>query len=129
MTRTAAVALTGAFLAVLLPSAVFDIAYGRAMQQTDVRQLVHCPLALRTLRYTAMRAAKPLNGDKVAVELQDPGHDADFLLGFSTEIAPTQIKAIFGKLRRRENLNTHKAIAYPSAFGDTSLASRAFLKT
>jgi hypothetical protein len=76
-----------------------------------------------------MPAVKPLNNEKVTVQLQDPGQDADFsLIGFSTEIVPAQIN-VFARLRYRENLNMSKLIACPSAFLGTSLPSRAFLKT
>lgn len=104
--RTVALVLTGALLLLLGPSIAFDLAYGRAMQQKDARQLLredlqnfigNGPAKIGILRvplyfYTVMPAAKPLNNEKVTVQLQDPGQDADFfLIGFSSEIAPALI--------------------------------------
>jgi hypothetical protein len=41
-----------------------------------------------------MPAAKPLNSERVAVQLQDPGRDADFfLVGFPSQITPAQADA------------------------------------
>ena len=41
-----------------------------------------------------MPAARPLKSEKVAVELQEPGQNADFfLVGFPIQIAPAQISA------------------------------------
>ena len=104
--RTVALVLTGALLLLLGPSIAFDLAYGQAMQQKDARQLLredlqnfigNGPAKIGILRvplyfYTVMPAAKPLNNEKVTVQLQDPGQDADFfLIGFSSEIAPALI--------------------------------------
>jgi hypothetical protein len=104
--RTLAVVLSGALLLVLVLSIIFDLAYDRAMQQTDARQLLredlqnligNGPAKIGILRFgpyfcTVMPAAKPLNNEKVTVQLQDPGQDADFfLIGFAREIAPAVI--------------------------------------
>jgi hypothetical protein len=101
--------LTGAILFVLGPSVVFDIAYVRAMQQKDARQVLREDLekAIGDARatvgvwhygpyfYTAMPATKPLSSQKITVQLQDsPGQNADFfLVGFPREIEPAQIRA------------------------------------
>jgi hypothetical protein len=104
-----AVVLTGALLIIVGLSVVFDVAYGRAMQQKDARQAVRedlqkligeAPAKIGVFRfgpyfYTVMPAAKPLNSKKVAVQLQDPGEDADFfLIGFPGQIGDAQINAI-----------------------------------
>ena len=103
-----AVVLTGALLLAFVPSLVFDIAYGRAMQEKDARQIVRedlkqsigeTPATIAVWKYgpyfyTAMPAAKPLNSKKVVVQLQDAGQNADFFLaGFPTQIDPAQINA------------------------------------
>jgi len=103
-----AVVLTGALLLVFVSSILFDIAYGRAMQQKDARQILREDLQkfigeapatigilhLATYFYTAMPAAQSLNSERVAVRVQDAGQNADFLLvGFPTEIDPAQISA------------------------------------
>jgi Dolichyl-phosphate-mannose-protein mannosyltransferase len=101
--RIMAFTLSGALLLVLLLSTIFDLAYDRAMQQTDARQLVRNDLqnfignrpakigisSFGPYFCTVMPAAKPLNSEKVIVKLQDPAQDADFfLIGFSREIVP-----------------------------------------
>jgi hypothetical protein len=106
--RAMAVVLTGALLIVFVPSIFFDIAYGRAMQQKDARQVLQedlqnfigeAPATIGILRlatyfYTVMPAAQQLNSEKVAVRLQEAGQNADFLLvGFPTEIDPAEINA------------------------------------
>ncbi|HET6886325.1 MAG TPA: glycosyltransferase family 39 protein [Candidatus Udaeobacter sp.] len=107
--RTAAVVLSGALLLIFVPSLVFDLAYDRAMQQKDAREVLRqdlqnfigeVPTRVGILHYgpyfyTAMPAAKPLTSDKVVVQLQDAGEDADYLLvGLTTQIDPAQINAI-----------------------------------
>jgi hypothetical protein len=106
--RTTTVVLSGALLLVIVPSIIFDLAYDRAMQRKDARQVLRrdlqnfigdAPARIGVLHYgpyfyTAMPAAKPLTSDKVVVQLQDPGEDADFfLVGFSTQIGPPLINA------------------------------------
>jgi len=103
-----AVVLTGALLLVFVPSILFDIAYSRAMQQKDARQILREDLQkfigeapatigilhLPTYFYTVMPAAQSLNSERVAVRVQDAGQNADFLLvGFPTEIDPAKITA------------------------------------
>jgi hypothetical protein len=102
-----AVVLTGALLLILGASIVFDVAYSRAMQQKDAREILQEDLQkligkgpatigvwrLGAYFYTVMPAAKPLNSENVVVQLQDPGKNADFLLvGFPIEFDPAQIK-------------------------------------
>src|SRR5213080_1051826 len=106
--RLLAVILTGALLIIVGSSVVFDVAYDRAMQQKDARQAVREDLqkligeAPATIGiwpygpyfYTVMPAARPLKSEKVAVELQEPGQNADFfLVGFPIQLAPAQISA------------------------------------
>jgi len=104
-----ATVLTGAIVFILVPSVVFDIAYVRAMQQKDARQVLREDLqkaigdAAATVGvwhygpsfYTVMPAAKPLSSQKITVQLQEsPGQNADFfLVGFPTEIGPAEIRA------------------------------------
>ena len=103
--RTMTVVVIGVLLLVFVPSIVFDIAFGRAMQRKDARQILRqdlrnfigeAPATIGILRlptyfYTAMPAAKALSSERVTVQLQDAGQNADFLLvGFSTEIDPAQ---------------------------------------
>jgi hypothetical protein len=106
--RTLAVISIGALLLIVGPSVAFDVAYGRAMQQNDAREVVRedlrkligeAPAKIGIFHfgpyfYTVMPAAKPLNSQKVAVQLQDPGEDASFfLVGFPSQISPAQINA------------------------------------
>src|SRR5262249_59806023 len=101
-----AVVLTGALLLVFVPSILFDIAYSRAMQQKDARQILREDLQkfigeapatigilhLPTYFYTVMPAAQSLNSERVAVRVQDAGQNADFLLvGFPQQISPPKI--------------------------------------
>jgi hypothetical protein len=106
--RILALVLTGALLLVVGSSIAFDVAYNRALRQKDARQALRedlqkligeAPATIGILDYgpyfyTVMPAAKPLNSKKVAVQLQGPAQNADFfLVGFPTEIDPTQINA------------------------------------
>jgi hypothetical protein len=131
--RTTAVVLSGALLLILVPSIIFDLAYDRAMQQTDARQIVREDLKdligdtsakigilrLGAYFYTAMPVAKPLSGQKVTVQLQDPGEDADFLLvGFARQISPPQINAIVRQIERRGKFKYARTYNVPvKAFG------------
>jgi hypothetical protein len=114
--RTTIVVLSGALLVVIVPSIIFDLAYDRAMQQRDARVVLRkdlqnfigeAPARIGILHwgpyfYTAMPAAKPLNSEKVVVQLQDASEDADFfLVGFPTQIGPPLINAT---IRRVEAL-------------------------
>ena len=107
--RIATILITGALLLVLGPSVAFDVAYGRAMQGKDAREVVRGDLqkligdARATIGiweygpyfYTVMPAARPLTSDKVTVQLQNPGREADFfLIGWPSQIEPAQMNAI-----------------------------------
>jgi hypothetical protein len=126
--RTTAVVLSGALLLVILPSIIFDLAYDRGMQQTDAREALRkdlqnfigeAPARIGILRwgpyfYTAMPAAKPLTSDKVVVQLQDAGEDADyFLVGFPTQIGPTQISAIVRQIEAQGKFKYAKSYRVP----------------
>ncbi len=104
--RIPAIVLTCALVLILGSSVVFDSAYDRAMQQKDAREVARedlknligeTPAKIGILRfgayfYTSMPAAKPLASQKVTVQLQDAGQDADFLLlGLARQISPEQI--------------------------------------
>lgn len=131
--RPTAVVLSGALLLILVPSIIFDLAYDRAMQQTDARQIVREDLKgaiddtsakIGILRlggyfYTAMPAAKPLGGQKVTVELQDAGEDADFLLvGLVTQLSPAQLTAIVRQIERQGKFKLARTYNVPvKAFG------------
>jgi hypothetical protein len=106
--RRLAVLLIVVLLLMVGPSILFDVAYDHAMQQKDAREVVRedlknligdGPAKIGILRvgayfYTAMPAAKPLNSERVTIQLQDPGQDADFLLvGFASQLSSAQINA------------------------------------
>jgi hypothetical protein len=126
--RTAAVVLSGALLLIFVPSLVFDLAYDRAMQQKDAREVLRqdlrnsigeVPTRVGILHYgpyfyTAMPAAKPLTSDKVVVQLQDAGEDADYLLvGLSTQIDPAQINAIVRQIEAQGKFRYAKSYRVP----------------
>ena len=131
--RTTAVVLSGALLLVLVLSIIFDLAYDRAMQQTDARQLLredlqkfigNGPAKIGISRFgpyfcTVMPAAKPLNNEKVTVQLQDPGQDADFfLIGFSREIAPVLINVTVRRVEAQGKFKYFQTYHVPvSIFG------------
>lgn len=111
--RTIASLLTCALLLVLGPSLAFDVAYGRAMEKKDARDVVRGDLQklignaratigilqLGPYFYTAMPAAKPLTSEKVTVQLQNPGQEADFfLVGVPTQIEPAYMNAIVSQV-------------------------------
>jgi len=126
--RTAAVVLSGALLVIFVPSLVFDLAYDRAMQQKDAREVLRqdlrnsigeVPARVGILHYgpyfyTAMPAAKPLTSDKVVVQLQDAGEDADYLLvGLPTQIDPAQINAIVRRIEAQGKFRYAKSYRVP----------------
>ncbi len=126
--RTPAVVLTCALVLILGSSVVFDIAYDRAMQQKDAREVARedlknligeTPAKIGILRfgayfYTAMPAAKPLASQKVAVQLQDPGQDADFLLvGFARQISSAQINATVRQIEAHGKFEYAKSYRVP----------------
>ena len=126
--RTLAVISTVALLLMVGPSLLFDIAYGRALQQKDARQVVREDLQkligeapatigvwrLATYFYTVMPAAKPLNSQRVAVQLQDPGRDADFfLVGFPSQITPAKVDATVRQVEAQGKFKYEKSYRVP----------------
>jgi len=126
--RTLAVVSTIALLLVVGPSLLFDVAYGRALQQKDARQVVRedlqkligqAPTTIGVWRlpsyfYTVMPAAKPLNSERVAVQLQDPGRDADFfLVGFPSQITPAKVDATVRQVEAQGKFKYEKSYRVP----------------
>ena len=126
--RTLAVISTVALLIMVGPSLLFDVAYGRALQQKDARQIVRedlqkligeAPATIGVWRlasyfYTVMPAAKPLNSERVAVLLQDPGRDADFfLVGFPSQITPAQVEATVRQVETQGKFKYEKSYHVP----------------
>jgi hypothetical protein len=126
--RILAVVLTCVLVLIVGSAVMFDIAYDRAMQQKDAREVVRddlkqligeTPAKIGILRfgayfYTAMPAAESLTSQKVTVQLQDPGQDADFLLvGFPRQISPPQINAIVRQIERRGKFKYTKTYSVP----------------
>ena len=126
--RTTAVILSVALLLLIVPSIIFDLAYDRAMQQKDAREVLkkdlqsfigEAPARIGVLHYelyfyTAMPAAEPLTSDKVVVQLQDAGEDADyFLVGFPTQIGPAQINAIVRQIEAQGKFRYAKSYRVP----------------
>ena len=106
--QTVAIVLTGALLFIVGPSVVFDVAYGRAMQQKDAREALRedlealigeSPATIGISRlgpyfYTVMPAAELLKSDRVSVQLQEPSEKADFfVLGFPRQMQPAYMEA------------------------------------
>src|SRR5436190_7657476 len=126
--RTTTVVLSGALLLVMVPSIIFDLAYDRAMQQTDAREILRkdlhnfigeAPARIGILHwgpyfYTAMPAANPLNSEKVVVQLQDAGEDADFfLVGFSTQVGPPLVNATVQRVEAQGKFRYAKSYRVP----------------
>jgi len=126
--RRLAVVSTVALLLIVVPSLIFDLAYGRATQQEDAREIVRKdlqnaigdrPARIGILHvgpdfYTVMPAAKALNNEKVTVQLQDPGENADFLLvGFPTEPAPALINATVRQVETQGKFKYAKSYRVP----------------
>ena len=126
--RRLTVVSTVALLLIVVPSLIFDLAYDRAMQQKDAREIVRKdlqdaigdrPARIGILHvgpdfYTVMPAAKALNSEKVTVQLQDPGENADFLLvGFPTEAAPELINATVRQVETQGKFEYAKSYRVP----------------
>jgi Dolichyl-phosphate-mannose-protein mannosyltransferase len=126
--RTTTVVLSGALLLFMVPSIIFDLAYDRAMQQTDAREILRkdlhnfigeAPARIGILHwgpyfYTAMPAANPLNSEKVVVQLQDAGENADFfLVGFATQIGSPLLKATVQRIEARGKFRYAKSYRVP----------------
>lgn len=123
-----AVVITCAFILVLGPSVVFDIAYGRAMQQKDARQVLRedlqkvigqAPVTIGVARYgayfyTVMPATEPLKSQKVSVQLQDAGQKADlFVLGFPREMDPADMKATIREVEAQGQFRFERSYNVP----------------
>jgi hypothetical protein len=126
--RRLAVLLTVALLLMVGPSVLFDVAYDRAMQRKDAREVVRedlknligdTPAKIGVFRggayfYTAMPAAKPLASQKVTVQLQDAGQDADFLLlGLARPLRPEQINAMVRQVEAQGKFTYAKTYGVP----------------
>jgi hypothetical protein len=126
--RILAVASTCTLLFIVGPSAVFDVTYGRAMQQKDARELVRedlqsligeSPATIGIFRfgpyfYTVMPAAKPLESEKVAVQLREPGQEAEFfLVGFPGPISSEQINATVRQVEAQGKFEYAKSYRVP----------------
>jgi len=125
--RILAVGLTGLLL-IVASSLALDVAYGRAMQKKDAREVVRGDLqkligdARATIGiwqfgpyfYTAMPAAKPLASEKVAVQLQNPAQDADFfLVGVPTQIDPARLNVIVSQVEAQGKFTYEKSYRIP----------------
>ncbi len=126
--RMTTVVLSGALLLLMAPSIIFDLAYDRAMQHTDAREVLRkdlqnfigeAPARIGILQwgpcfYTVMPAAKPLKSENVVVQLQDIGEDADFfLVGFSTQIGPPLINATVRRVEAQGKFKYAKSYRVP----------------
>jgi hypothetical protein len=112
----------------VVPSLLFDLAYGRAMQQKDAREIARKdlqnaigdePARIGILHvgpdfYTVMPSVKSLNNEKVTIQLQEPGENADFLLvGFPTEAEPTLINATVRQVETQGKFKYEKSYRVP----------------
>jgi hypothetical protein len=126
--RRLTVLLTIALLLMLGPSVLFDVAYDRAMQQKDAREVVRedlknligdGPATIGILRtgayfYTTMPAARPLSSERLTIQLQDAGQDADFLLiGFARQISSAQINATVRQIEAHGKFEYSKSYRVP----------------
>jgi hypothetical protein len=126
--RILAVISTGALLLIVGPSIAFDIAYGRAMQQKDAREVLRedlrnligeTPATIGISRfgsyfYTAMPAAEALKSDRVTVQLQDPGEKADFfVLGFPRQMNPPYIAATIRAVEAQGQFKFERSYSIP----------------
>ena len=106
----------------------FDITYGQAMQQMDAREVLRKdlqnligekPARIGVFHsgvyfYTVMPAVKPLNSGKVTVLLQNAGENVDFfLIGFTAQISPAQLKATVRRIEARGNFSYVKSYNVP----------------
>jgi hypothetical protein len=126
--RSVAIVLTGAFVLVLGPSVLFDIAYSRAMRQKDARQVLRedlqkliceAPAIIGVSSFgpyfcTVMPAVYPLKNEKVIVRVQDPGKTADFfLIGFTRPIDPVWLKMSIKKVEAEGKFRYEKTYRTP----------------
>jgi len=131
--RTVAVLLSSAFVLLVGPSVVFDLAYVHAMRKKDARLVLRydlekmigeSPAIIGVSRfgpyfYTVMPAAEPLESDKVIVQLQDPGQKADFfLIGFTGPIDPARLNATVRTVEAQGRFSYEKGYSVrPKLFG------------
>jgi hypothetical protein len=126
--RTTAVVLSGALLLIFVPSLVFDLAYDRAMQQKDAREVLRqdlrnsigeVPTRVGILHYgpsfyTVMPATAPLKSDKVTVQLQEPWQKADFfLVGLPRQISLVHTNAIIRAIEAQGVFKYEKSYNVP----------------
>jgi hypothetical protein len=126
--RAGAILLTCALLLVLGPSVAFDAAYGHAMRKKDAREVLRGDLqeligdARATIGilpygpyfYAAMPAAKPLASEKVTVQAQNSGQDADFfLIGLPTQVEPAQMNAIVRQIEAEGKFTYERSYRIP----------------
>jgi len=126
--QTVAIVLTGAFLFVVGPSVVFDLAYDRTMQQKDAREALREDLQgfigessaiigiarLGSYFYTSMPAAEPLKSERVSVRLQDPGDKADFfVLGFPRQMNRSYVEATIRAVEAQGHFKFEKSYSVP----------------
>jgi hypothetical protein len=65
--------------------------------------------------YTVMPAAKPLNNEKVAVQLQGPAQNADFFLaGFPVQIDPAEISATIKQVEAQGKFKYERGYSVPA---------------
>ena len=123
-----AIVSTATLLLTLAPSVAFDIAYDHAMQQKDVREAVRDDLqkligdsaaSIGLLRlgayfYSVAPAVGPLKSERVTVQLQDPGENADFFLaGFPRQIASAWTNATIMRVEARGRFQFTKSYRVP----------------
>ena len=126
--RALPVILIAAFLLVLGPSLIFDMAYGRAMQQKDAREALRQALQaligespatigiarLGSYFYTAMPAAEPLKSARVSIQLQEPGEKADFfVLGFPRQMDPAYTEATIRAVEAKGQFKFERSYSVP----------------
>jgi hypothetical protein len=126
--RIFAVTFTAAILLAFGPSVVFDIAYDRAMQRKDARETLRedlqtliggSPATIGMLRfgpyfYTVAPAVEPLKSERVTVELQDAGQNADFfLVGFPRAIDLRWTNATVARIEGESALKYEKTYHVP----------------
>jgi Dolichyl-phosphate-mannose-protein mannosyltransferase len=124
--RLLAALLTSALLLPVIPSIIFDLAYGYAMKQNDARSTLRKDLGnlvdnravtigiahFGGYFYTVMPAVDPLKSEKVEVRLQDLDQKADFfLLGFGAPIDSGLLDVAVKKVEAQGNFtyeNTYR---------------------
>lgn len=131
--RPAAIALASAFLLLVVPSVVFDLAYVRAMKKTDPRTALYRDLWKATAEspatvsvsdvgpyfYTVMPAVEPLRGKGVTIQLHDASQPADFfLIAFDRPIDPVQRDRTIRQIEQQGYFRYEKIYsAHPTVFG------------